>query len=552
FLQPDVAFTGDLVITDGNLVYGELTYTNPLQTMPVAALLLPGSGPTGPAGPQGAQGPQGPVGPQGPQGDPGATGAQGPIGLTGPQGPQGPQGDPGATGAQGPIGLTGATGATGDPGSPGAAASRYIVDTTLAFGATHTSIQAAIDQAVLDGYGSSTPTTILVRPGSYTGNVALVAGIHLTSAVPGKSFATAILGQVTHTAGVVSMLGIDINATGGGDALTISGNNSGTQLYLSDSVVYAYGADNAAQLDVTTAGSSGIIFDNVNFRVLSGAGVPINLLRGTIQGRGATFWPDSVSSPTTPSIAIFGDGTSNGRGRAWLRDPDLFGKVTVTGNGELQVWNGQIRCGAGQAVEDTTSGPILLANTSIQSTLAVGEVVSSDGNFGYTQLTFLNPFQTMPATTTRAPGTDAMSTEVFNGQLSNAADLNADTSMAPRVCVFGTNVQNSAPLTVFDPDPLGTIIIRRAGTLTVNCTLLDIGAMPTGTPWVDLYLNGAWVVSTLGTTVQSSPTAFQVQISHCLKVNADDHIAIKVPPTHFDGLANDPMRRISITWTGVR
>ncbi len=58
----------------------------------------------------------------------------------------------------------------------GPSAAKYLVDTVLANGATHTSIQAAINQAMADGYTGSNPTTILVRPGSYIGNVALAVG----------------------------------------------------------------------------------------------------------------------------------------------------------------------------------------------------------------------------------------------------------------------------------------------------------------------------------------------------------------------------------------
>ena len=124
----------------------------------------------------------------------------------------------------------------------------------------------AIGQAVADGASANNQTTILVRPGSYNGNVTLVAGVHLTAVVGQKSFATQINGQVTHTSGVVSMGGIDINATSG-DALVISGVDSGTQLWISNCAVYAQGTGNAAEVNVPVAGSSSIIFDNVNFRI---------------------------------------------------------------------------------------------------------------------------------------------------------------------------------------------------------------------------------------------------------------------------------------------
>ena len=153
-------------------------------------------------------------GPAGPQGDPGAPGAQGPQGLQGlpgVAGPQGPQGDPGAPGAAGPAGPAGANGA------PGVNAAEYIVGPSLVDGATHTSIQAAINQAVADGFNASNPTVILVRPGTYVENLSLAGGVHLQSAVAGKSFSTQVSGTVNFASGgVVSINAIDISAPAGG------------------------------------------------------------------------------------------------------------------------------------------------------------------------------------------------------------------------------------------------------------------------------------------------------------------------------------------------
>jgi hypothetical protein len=372
----------------------------------------------------------------------------------------------------------------------------------------------------------------------------LVAGIHLTAAVPGKSFATAILGRVTHTLGVVSMLGIDINATGGGDALTITGATAGTQLYLSDCVVYAYGADNAAELDVNTQGSSGIVFDNVNFRQL-GTGVPINLLRGTLQGRSGTFWP---VAQTTASLVIAGDGSATGSARAWLRDPDLFGKVVVTGGGQLQVWNGQIRSGGGQAIEDTSFGPITVANCSIQSTLAAGDVCASDGVgvFAYTQLTFNTPFQTMPSNTARAPGTDAMSTEVFTGQVSNEAEFAGSGGLIN--AKFATVVQNTAPLVVFDPQANGSIIIRRAGVLTISPTLMETGTT-SATVTAVIRVNG---VDVSWQTGARSGGIAAIQGSHHVRVAANDVVTVLLSVDDVETLPAGVMNQLSMSWTGVR
>ncbi|MGH7244109.1 MAG: hypothetical protein ACREJD_11900 [Phycisphaerales bacterium] len=62
---------------------------------------------------------------------------------------QGPQGDPGTPGAP------------GAPGSNGINGARYIVDATG--GGTQLTVQAAINAAVSDGYGSGNQVVIQVR-----------------------------------------------------------------------------------------------------------------------------------------------------------------------------------------------------------------------------------------------------------------------------------------------------------------------------------------------------------------------------------------------------
>ncbi len=80
----------------------------------------------------------------------------------------------------------------------------YVVGTPangLGNGVNFTSIQAAINQAVADGYGIANPTTILIRPGSYTENISITdGGIALdcaTDAISGG--AVTIDGNVTLT-----------------------------------------------------------------------------------------------------------------------------------------------------------------------------------------------------------------------------------------------------------------------------------------------------------------------------------------------------------------
>jgi hypothetical protein len=444
-------------------------------------------------------------------------------------------------------------GAQGPQGPAGAgAAARYVVDTTLSFGATHNTIQAAINQAVADSGGPapiSPPTTILVRPGTYTENVTLAGGVHLTAVAAGKSFATLINGQVTLAAGVTSMIGIDISAqTSGGDALTIAGVVAPTQLYISDCAIYAAGADNAAEINVPVSSSSGLIFDNVTFRLPgnTATGVPVNVLSGTIQGRSGTLSPaTSGGLPLAPCMTISGAGGN--RGRAWLRDPDLFGKVVVSNEGELQVWSGQIRPGNDVAVDDTSIGPILLSNVSLQSLLSSGNVVASNGNLGYTQLSFTNGLQTMPSTATRAAGTDAHSIEAFVGQVSNSAEFVGAGGF--QNVKFATVVQNTAPTVVFDPQIDGSIIIRRAGVVSISPTLLeDVAASDDFV--VNVRVNGVDVAQLRAVRAASGVAA--VSGSHHVRVAANDVVSVQMSNNDVESLPAGIGNQLSMTWTGVR
>lgn len=408
-IQPDPAFTGDVASTDGGLFYAQLTYNNPLQQMPVLATLLPGSGPAGPAGPQGPQGIQGPAGPQGAQGDPGPAGPQGaqgdpgPQGIQGndgPQGPagaQGPQGDPGIQGPAGAQGPQGVPGLQGPQGDPGVSAAKYIVATSLANGATHTSVNAAIQQAVLDGHGISNQTTVLVRPGTYTENVDLKAGIHIVSAATGKHFTTQINGNATYTnqGGAVTIIGVEF-WTNTGDALNITSSVANSQVYMTGGgFTAASGADDAVHIDALMSGATpGLIHDDTVFRTQSGStGFPVNLVSGTIQGRAGTFNPIN-----NDSVAM---NLANGA-RAWLRDADVFGRVTTSGTSSFQARYSQLRPGANPAVIDNSSGTHILQDCLLGSPSIAhsGDAFTSDGGgaFWYGGLQFTPPYAaTIPA-----------------------------------------------------------------------------------------------------------------------------------------------------------
>ncbi len=82
--------------------------------------------------------------------------------------------------------------------------SSYVVGTPangLGNGVNFTSIQAAINQAVADGYGPLNPTTVLIRPGQYTESISMTdGGIALDCATNAISGGAVIIdGNVTLT-----------------------------------------------------------------------------------------------------------------------------------------------------------------------------------------------------------------------------------------------------------------------------------------------------------------------------------------------------------------
>ncbi len=227
----------------------------------------------------------------------------------------------------------------------------------------------------------------------------------------------------------------------------------------------------------------------------------------------------------------------------------MFGKITVTNAGELQVLQGQIQCGLGAAVEDSSSGSVVLANVGVQSLMVAGDVVVSDGNLFYTHLVFVSPFQTVASAATRLPGTDAQSSEAFVAQVSNAAAFDAPTTNAWTNLVYGTVVQNTAPVAVFDPQLDGSIIVRRAGVLSIASTLTDASA--TGSTAVSHRIRVNGVDVTLAAELRTAVGA-QIHRVHQLRVAANDVVTLQANPSEIEVTATGVTSQVAMTWTGVR
>lgn len=334
------------------------------------------------------------------------------MGMQGPQGDVGPMGPIGPTG---PAGATGATGATGPQGPAGLPAARYVVSDDGEAG-TYASVNAAIAQAVTDGFGSTNPTTVLVRPGTYTeaSPINLMPGINLVSANGGKNFGTTIRGQFNFSPvvdGNVTIVGIELEPAAGqtGDTLTMAAPASGCQIYLIDCGVSSGATGNdAVEVNTTLGGATpGIIADNSIFRC-TGSGVAVNMVSGTLQGRGNTINGNAGGQDVSLNLGA--------NGRAWLRDNDFNSKVVVGNTAQsgtvFEARHSQFRAGNNPSVIDNTgaNGRILITNSLLGTPGGsyAGDAFTDNGSgaIWYTDLAFVpGNTLTVPAGATLIPGT---------------------------------------------------------------------------------------------------------------------------------------------------
>ncbi len=319
------------------------------------------------------------------------------------------------------------------------------------------------------------PVNIVVRAGSYNENVTLLGNIHLTAAQPARSFSTQINGNVTlASGGVASMRGIHIVASSG-DALTVTGTANPTQLYIYDANVEGNGSapgDNAVEISTVLGGSSGVIFDNVNFRKASAnPGTAANVISGTLQGTGGTF-----NGGNTTATAISVSESGGVIGRAWVKSSDVFGPIvlsqtTLVGpnpTSALDLANSQVRSGNLRAIQDNTPNIVQVTDSYLQSSVA-GDIVSSDGTMFYGQLTFLPGSQTMPASATQLPGTaPAASWGTLTGIPADIADGDQDVAAA------WANITGK-PSGLDDGDDVGPSYTAGSG-LTLGGNEFSIGA----------------------------------------------------------------------------
>jgi hypothetical protein len=155
---------------------------------------------------------------------------------------------------------------------------------------------------------------------------------------------------------------------------------------------------------------------------------------------------------------------------------------------------------------------------------------------------------TAAATAASSAGTDAMSTESFGAQLSNAATIDA----AGGDLAYGTVAQNSAT-DVFSTAG-GVVTFLKAGTVTVSASMtsrVDAGE-ETLTLVRDHATDGTRLLA-IDEVVSTNVARGTLKLTGTVKVLPGDRIRVyAAATTAWDTTSNGASSRINVQWTGVR
>jgi len=181
--------------------------------------------------------------------------------------------------------------------------SSYIVGTVIGDGCNFTTVQAAISQAVADGFNTANPTTVLVRPGTY-GSFTMAPGIQVEGICAGSAF--------SNTATIVGNITIDSTTVGG---VTYAIKN----LNVSDPVdaVIIQGVGPTLLVDIANcsiSGTRGIVIGNTSATfsqiAIRESRVVATTIAVDLQQHNTVFTEQSTYSGTT-CFALSGDSRLN-------------------------------------------------------------------------------------------------------------------------------------------------------------------------------------------------------------------------------------------------
>jgi hypothetical protein len=266
----------------------------------------------------------------------------------------------------------------------------------------------------------------MVRPGTYTENVAMEHGVTVIAAATGRTYTTTIAGTVTlastdvNVHKVAMIRGFDIYPPANSDAVVVTSTGAMVQLTVIDGGAYPGGTGRAAYLEVPrvspTSGTPGLVADNFNFYRESGGVAAGNVIvkSGTLSMNRSPVRNGSSDGGDNISVSIEASTTLGGtnHGVVWAQEAEFYGPVSVNQTNAatrlvFSANNSQIRVLGASAVTgifDNTNGDMAIGNTSILANpFQAGDVITSTnttGTNGYSNIALYVPTHTIPAANT--------------------------------------------------------------------------------------------------------------------------------------------------------
>jgi len=267
---------------------------------------------------------------------------------------------------------------------------KFIVDASAANG-THTTIASAITAA-------SSGDTIFIRPGTYTENLTLKAGVNLTAYDCDAGNGTVkIVGKLTSTfSGSVNITGISLQTNGdfaiestGSNAALLSLNRCFIQCSNNTGIS---GSNTNARVTFTDSGGS---LDTTGIAYFASTGLSIGFIRCALGNSGASTTANTISAGTatidftsiTNPISLTGTSNFNSKYSSFNTASQNVTALTVNSSGSK--FSHYCIFSSGSAVAITiTSGTFQLTYSIVTSTNATaaidgaGTLASSNINFG--------------------------------------------------------------------------------------------------------------------------------------------------------------------------
>lgn len=307
---------------------------------------------------------------------------------------------------------------------------KWIVSATSSDG-THTTIAGALTSA-------SSGDTIFIRPGTYTEDLTLKAGVNLSS-FPCDSYTpnVIILGKATATfSGTCSLSGIELK-TNSDNCLVVSG-SAATQVNLKGCLIDAN--NNTAISFTSSSGSSKIqLYDckgNIDttgiayFALSAACGGALKFFGGTFENNGASTTASTNASTAGGGLnflnTYFGNAVTTSGNSTFSADSTVFvGTQTIGGSGSNLVFNCHIDGGSSSAVSVSTGATLNLTNSTIISSNT--NAITGVGTLNYGGLVFEGSSSGVN-TTTQAVLNEGPSKTIGNSNSGNTNTLTVTNS----------------------------------------------------------------------------------------------------------------------------